>query len=126
MKLKKIAKPIIFILIGLIPLLLKPILQKKHTTATSDPFILTNLSGNWQAGDDSFELTIDLKPKLSVNGKELDLTVISNQNDEIIFQDKYGYHISLTRLSNENLELFDEAEDKSYHLYKNDKNAEAA
>lgn len=122
-KLKNIIKPFFFILIGIMPLLLKSGLLKKNKIAASDSSVLNSFSGNWEANDDSFELTIDTKPKLSINGKELDLTVISNDNDKIIFQDKYGYHISLTRLTNEKIELFDEAEDRTYNLYKNAESA---
>lgn len=120
--LKKIQKQVLLacsVVIGVTPVLMKSGLlkKKKHQRQLS----LHNLTGNWLTQDQSFLLHIHNEPKLTMNGKNLDLTLIKSNEQELFLQDRYGYGITIRQVDANTLELFDEAEEKNYLFSKKKK-----
>ncbi|MGX7420177.1 DUF4828 domain-containing protein [Carnobacterium gallinarum] len=92
--------------------------QKKWTTSPLDSHLF--FLGSWRKSEspssDSAFLTFNRTGSVTLNKKLLKGNIIQLNEQQLIFEDSYGYQLILNKLGENKLNLYDDAEDKEYIL----------
>ena len=86
--------------------------QKKDTNVEVQS--LKRWKGLWIADKGDILLEISDQSNIYINNQPLALNLQGILQNELVFQDHYGYSMNLTKKSDHTLLLFDEAEGKEY------------
>lgn len=82
--------------------------------------LLHNYVGSWWFIEEvkhvQHRLKIDEKLNLHLDGRLLQGSLQELTKNKLVFQDQYGYHLAIHCLQNSPVELYDEADDKTYQL----------
>ncbi|MGY3750595.1 DUF4828 domain-containing protein [Vagococcus acidifermentans] len=94
--------------------------RRRRTSAKDYQPVLENYIGNWGFIDPRDKhkgiLGITVSQQLIVDGKLLRGDIISCTPEELVFQDSFGYLLTIQTDGNVPVLLFDEAENQSYRL----------
>lgn len=90
--------------------------KKKGSDKTNVSTSLTPYVGTWKNNNRSLKVEITDDLDILINNQALDATLEEVKPDELVFRDHFGYYIILKKQSYPSLYIYDEAEEKEYHL----------
>lgn len=90
--------------------------KKKDSDKTHAPISLTAYVGTWKNDDRSLKVEITDGLDILFNNKKLEAKLEEVKPDELVFRDHFGYYIILKKQSYPSLYIYDEAEEKEFHL----------
>ncbi|UJF16530.1 DUF4828 domain-containing protein [Jeotgalibaca sp. MA1X17-3] len=117
MKQKTLLKKVVFVLsllFSMIPFMIQLRLTQQEKKSKTKDLSLKKWKGLWVSDKGDLLLEISEKSNIFMNNSPLELTLQNILNNELLFQDQYGYSINITKKNEYSLLLFDEAEQKEY------------
>ncbi len=94
--------------------------QEKQQTSTSIPNLYKSYIGRWWFVNKQkaiqHTLSIEEDLQISIDGKNVNYSLIELTSKRLVAQDEYGYHLIVQCINDEPASLYDEADDATYVL----------